>query len=110
MLLLPQGFCHCCMIADPHHTRQQRDSFGSNLRTGMSYVCTRAPLRGRLTPPATLAQGKEECNKKHVKGAERKRPMIWCEQQFNNAKSCLCRASRHVVLSCAVCFVTGVTF
>ena len=25
-------------------------------------VSTRTPLRGRLTPPATLAQGKEECN------------------------------------------------
>ena len=66
-------------------------------------VTTRAPLRGRLTPPATLAQGKEECNKKHVKGTER-RPMIWCKQRFDNAKSCLCRASCPVVLSCAVCF------
>ena len=65
---------------------------------------TRAPLRGRLTPPATLAQGKEECNKKHVKGTERRRPMIWCEQRFDNAKSCSCRASCPVVLSCAVCF------
>ena len=35
---------------------------------------TRAPLRGRQTPPATLAQGKEECNEKHVKGAERRGP------------------------------------
>ena len=65
---------------------------------------TRAPLRGRLTPPATLAQGKEVCNKNHVKGTERRRPMIWCKQRFDNAKSCLCRASCPVVLGCAVCF------
>ena len=25
-------------------------------------IFTRAPIRRRLTPPATLAQGKEECN------------------------------------------------
>ena len=68
------------------------------------YIYTRAPLRGRLTPPATLAQGKEECNKKHVKGTERRRPMIWCKQRFDNAKSCLCKASCPVGLSCAVCF------
>ena len=30
--------------------------------------------------------------------------MIWCEQRFDNAKSCLCRANCPVVLSCAVCF------
>ena len=30
--------------------------------------------------------------------------MIWCKQRFDNAKSCLCRASCPVVLSCAVCF------
>ena len=30
--------------------------------------------------------------------------MIWCEQRFNNAKGCLCRANCPVVLSCAVCF------
>ena len=30
--------------------------------------------------------------------------MIWCEQRFDNAKSCLCRANCPVVLSCAVRF------
>ena len=38
------------------------------------------------------------------KGGRKKRPMIWCEQRFDNAKSCLCRANCPVVLSCAVCF------
>ena len=41
---------------------------------------------------------------KTCKGGRKKRPMIWCEQQFDNAKSCLCRANCPVVLSCAVCF------
>ena len=31
--------------------------------------------------------------------------MIWCEQRFDNAKSCLCRANCPVVLSCAVCLL-----
>ena len=30
--------------------------------------------------------------------------MICCEQRFDNAKSCLCRANCPIVLSCAVCF------
>ena len=34
------------------------------------YACTRALLRGRLTPTASLAQGRMQL--KHVKGAERK--------------------------------------
>ena len=38
------------------------------------------------------------------KGGIKKRPMIRCEQRFDNAKSCLCRSNRPVVLSCAVCF------
>ena len=39
---------------------------------------------------------------KTCKGGRKKRPMIWCEQRFDNAKSCLCRANCPVVLSCAV--------
>ena len=40
------------------------------------YAVARAPLRGRPTPPATLAQGSIQQN---VKGAEKdKRPVIWC--------------------------------
>ena len=55
---------------------------------------TRAPLRGRLTPPASLAQGKEvSMQLKTCKG-----------KRNNNAKSCLCQANYPVVLSCAVCF------
>ena len=90
--------------------------YHSNYRTTHRYYYTRFvhntrdPLRGRLTPPATLGRGKEECNKKHVKGAERRRPMIWCKQRFDNAKSCLCGASCPVVLSCAVCFCSRCTF
>ena len=38
------------------------------------------------------------------KGGRKKRPTIFCEQRFDNAKSCLCRANCPVVLSCAVCF------
>ena len=38
---------------------------------GHLYKYTRAPLRGRLTPPATLAQGIFQLN---VKGAERRDP------------------------------------
>ena len=34
-------------------------------------ICARAPLRGRLTPPATLAQGRTQL---YVKGAEIKKP------------------------------------
>ena len=71
---------------------------------GILLKSTRAPLRGRLTPPATLAQGKEECNQKHVRGTERRRPTLWCKQRFDSAKSYFCRASCPVVLSCAVCF------
>ena len=41
---------------------------------------------------------------KTCKGGRNNRPMIWCEQRFENAKSCLCRANCPVVLSCAVCF------
>ena len=41
---------------------------------------------------------------KTCKGGRKKRPMIWCEQRFDNAKSCLCRANCPVMLSCAVCF------
>ena len=41
---------------------------------------------------------------KTCEGGRKKRPMIWCEQRFDNAKSCLCRPNCPVVLSCAVCF------
>ena len=41
---------------------------------------------------------------KTCKGGRKKRPMFWCEQQFDNAKICLCRANCPVVLSCVVCF------
>ena len=41
---------------------------------------------------------------KTCKGGRKKRRTIWCEQWFDNAKSCLCRANCLVVLSCAVCF------
>ena len=47
--------------------------------------------RGRMQP-------------KICKGSRKKRPMIWCEHRFDNAKSCLCRANCPVVVSCAVCF------
>ena len=41
------------------------------------------------------------------KMGRKKRPMIWCEQQIDNAKSCLCRAYCPVL--CCV-LVGGVTF
>ena len=73
------------------------------------YVCTRAPLRGRLTPPhARARQGRMQLKtySEYIlcKGGRKGRPMIWCEQRFDNAKSCLCRENCPVVLSCAVCF------
>ena len=37
-------------------------------------------------------------------GGGKKRPMIRCEQRFDNAKSCFCRANYSVVLRCALCF------
>ena len=43
------------------------------------------------------------------KGGRKKRPMIWCEHRFDNAKSCL----KQVALLCSAvlcAFVTGVTF
>ena len=42
----------------------------------------------------------------------RKRPMIWCEQLFNNAKkSCLEQIITLLLCSAVLCaFVTGVTF
>ena len=53
----------------------------------------RAPLCGRLMPPATLAQGRMQL--KHVnKGGGKMRPVIiWCEQRSDNAKRCLRRAN-----------------
>ena len=43
----------------------------------------------------------------NVKGGRKKRPMIWCEQRIDNAKSCLCRPNCPV--QCCV-LVDGVTF
>ena len=56
----------------------------------------RRPLRSR--------KASKDATKNICKGDRKKRPMIRCEQRFDNAKRCLCRANCSVVLSCAVCF------
>ena len=59
----------------------------------------------RAADAARYARARQErMQLKACKGGRKKRPMIWCEQRFDNAKSCLCRANCPVVLSCAVCF------
>ena len=49
-------------------SRARKGLHGVSLAVKESICCTRAPLRGRLTPPATLARGRIQLN---VKGAER---------------------------------------
>ena len=66
-------------------------------------MITRAPLRGRLRLRKTRKNATKNILRA-CKGGRKKRPMIWCEQRFDNAKSCFCRANCPVVLSCAVCF------
>ena len=62
-----------------------------------------APRAADAARYARARQGRMQL--KTCEGGRKKRPTIWCEQRFDNAKSCLCRAScLVVVLSCAVCF------
>ena len=63
------------MVGVAHVVAEEPDEYGLRVRarfgvsgkvqqrrrTIIAYY-TRAPLRGRPTPPATLAQGKEKCN------------------------------------------------
>ena len=59
-----------------------------------------APRAADAARYARSRQGRMQL--KTCKGGRKKRPMIWCEQRFDNAKRCLCRANCPVVLSCAV--------
>ena len=54
-----------------------------------------APRAADAARYARARQGRMQL--KTCKGGRKKRPMIWCEQRFDNAKSCLCRAN------CPVC-------
>ena len=67
---------------------------------GTPYKYTTAPLHGRLTPPATLAQGRMQL--KHVKGAERRGPSF-----VANGESIMPRAAcaELIALCCAVCLL-----
>ena len=67
------------------------------------HLRTRAPLRGRLTLPATLAQGIIHTTKSE--GGRKKRPMIWCNKLFDNAKSYWCRAEIALCYACWQCHV-----
>ena len=59
----------------------------------------------RAADAARYARARQEnMQLKTCEGGRKKRPMIWCEQRFDNAKSCLCRANCPAVVSCAVCF------
>ena len=59
----------------------------------------------RAADAARYARGRQgRMQLKTLKGGRKKRPMNWCEQRFDNAKSCLCRANCPFVLSCAVGF------
>ena len=60
----------------------------------------RRPLRSR--------KARKNATKKICKGGRKKRPAIWCEQRFDNAKSCLCRANcpvAAVLCACYRCYV-----
>ena len=59
---------------------------------------------GGLRRPLRSRKARKNATKNTCKGGGKKRPMIWCGQRFDNAKSCLCRANCPVVLSCAVYF------
>ena len=57
----------------------------------------------RAADAARYARARQErMQLKACNGGRKKRPMIWCEQRFDNAKSCLCRTNCTDVLSCAV--------
>ena len=98
----------------PNYEKLREKRWGTSIVVGvncrrvlcMHACCSMHACKYVCTPPATLAQGKKECNKKHDKGGKEKmKPMIRCEQRFDNAKSCLlCRGNRPVVLSYAVLF------
>ena len=82
-------------------------SVNSWARQKINVPDTRAPLRGRLTPPATATIARGRMQLKHVCiGSTKKRPMIWCEQALDNAKSCLCRANCPVLCCVLVGIVT----
>ena len=60
----------------------------------------------RAADAARYARARKNATKT-CKGGRKRRPMIWCEQRIDNAKSCLCRANCRVL--CCV-LVGGVTF
>ena len=61
-----------------------------------------APRAADAARYARARQGRMQL--KTCKGGRKKRPIIWCEQRFDNAKSCLEQIALRIVLSCAVCF------
>ena len=73
---------------------------GSTRRHIMYLVShTRAPFRGRLTTPASLAQGRMQL--KHVKGQkDEAHDFVRLENLY--AKSCLCRAINSCPVLCTV--------
>ena len=70
----------------------------SNMITNGIY--TRAPPRGRLMPPATLAQGGMQL--KQVKGAERRGPRFGANSEFVMPRA-VC--AELIALCCAVCLL-----
>ena len=66
-----------------------------------------APRAAGAARYARARQGRMQL--KTCKGGRKKRPMIWCEQRFDNAKSCLEQIA--LLRSAVLCAsVTGVTF
>ena len=66
-----------------------------------------APRAASAARYARARQGRMQL--KRCKGGRKKRPMIWCEKRFDNAKSCLEQISL-LCLAVLCAFVTGVTF
>ena len=60
-------------------------------------MSTGVPLRGRLTPPATLAQGRMQL--KHVKGAERRVPWFGANIELTMPRAA---CAELIALCCAV--------
>ena len=68
---------------------------------------TRAPLRGRLTPPLRSRKARKNATKNidYVKGAERRGPRFGANSDLIMPRAaCAEQIALLVVLSCAVCF------
>ena len=76
-------------------------------KTNQVMVSTNKCSAPRAADTARYARASKNATKT-CKGGRTKRPIIWCEQRIENAKSCLFSRAKSLVLCCVL--AGGVTF